>query len=119
MIPLISSLSYGPLGVCQLPRTWWKVSLRAAGQLDSAYPDCSRELDDWCLNALELDKEKTLAYIRDRRPTYLQFESWVLEQKGGKLDLARIERWNDGVEKRVHVNPRKIEETTSWRSLMF
>jgi len=111
MIPLISSMCRGPLGVCQLPRTWWKVTLRANGLLDSAYPDCSRELDDWCLNALELDKEKTLDYVRNVRPTYLEFENWVLDQKGGKLDQARIDRWNDGVEKRVHVNPRKIEET--------
>ena len=34
MIPLISSLSYGPLEVLQLPRTWWKVLLRKAGLLD-------------------------------------------------------------------------------------
>ena len=34
MIPMISSICYGPLKVCQLPRTWWKVSLRKAGLLD-------------------------------------------------------------------------------------
>ena len=111
MIPLISSMCKGPLGVCQLPRTWWKVSLRAVGRLDAAYPDCSRELDDWCLRALELDKQKTLSHIRDALPTYLEFEGWVLAQKSGKLDQARIDRWNNGVEKRVHVNPGKIEET--------
>ncbi len=111
MVPLISSMCKGPLGVRQLPRTWWKVTLRKAGLLDSAYPDCSRELDDWCLQALQLDKEKTLGYLRDELPTYLQFEAWVLEQKGGVLNQARVDRWNDGVEKRVHVNPGKIDET--------
>ena len=39
MVPLISSLAYGPLGACQLPRTWWKVLTRNAGILDDEYPD--------------------------------------------------------------------------------
>ena len=28
MIPLVSSLCYGPMEICQLPRLWWKVQLR-------------------------------------------------------------------------------------------
>lgn len=111
MVPLISSMCMGPLGVRQLPRTWWKVTLRKVGLLDAAYPDCSRELDAWVLHALELDQDETLNYIREALPTYLEFEAWVLAQKGGVLDQARVDRWNEGVEKRVHVNPRKIEET--------
>lgn len=109
MIPLISSMCTGPLGVRQLPRTWWKVLLRSVELLDPAYPDCSRELDDWCLRALELDKESTLSYICAEKPTYLQFEAWVLAESS--LNPARIARWNEGVEKRVHVNPGKIDET--------
>jgi len=101
----------GPIGVRQLPRTWWKTTLRKAGLLDVSYSDCSRELDSWVLQVLELDKEKTLAYIRDEVPTYLQFEVWVVGQKGGTLDQARVDRWNEGVENRVHVNPGKIDET--------
>ena len=30
MIPLIGSICTGPLGVCQLPRTWWKALSRSA-----------------------------------------------------------------------------------------
>lgn len=113
MVPLVSSMCMGPLGVRQLPRTWWKVLLRSLGQLDPDYPDCSRELDDWCLLALELDREATLAWIRQERPTYLEFERWVLEQKSGSIDPNRIARWNAGVERRVHLNPAKIDETYS------
>jgi hypothetical protein len=113
MIPLISSMCTGPLGIRQLPRTWWKVLLRELGQLDPDYPDCSRELDDWCLLALELDRETTLNHLRRTRPTYLEFESWVLEQKDGAIDANRVARWNAGVERRVHVNPAKITETYS------
>lgn len=113
MVPLVSSMCMGPLGVRQLPRTWWKVLLCSLGQLDRDYPDCSGALDDWCLQALELDRNATLAWLRKTRPTYLEFERWVLEQKGGAIDPDRIARWNAGVEQRVHVDPAKIHETYS------
>ena len=41
MIPLVSTLCQGPLGVAQLPRLWWKNLLHQAGQLDEDYPFCS------------------------------------------------------------------------------
>ena len=64
MIPLLSSLCYGTLEVCQLPRTWWKVLLRNAGILDVEYPDVSEGLDKSVLEVLNLDRETTLAYLR-------------------------------------------------------
>jgi len=97
--------------MCQLPRFWWKVLLRKAGLLDPEYPDCSNGLDKWVLMALELDREKTLEYLRDEMPTYLEFEAWVLAQKGGSLDPPVVDRWNDAVCRRVHVDPGKIGET--------
>lgn len=111
MIPLISSMCQGPLGVCQLPRFWWKTLLRQAGLLDPEYPDCSRGLDIWLLNALELDRDQTLAYLRSEMPGYLQFEAWVLEQKGGALEPHAVARYNDALARRVHVDPGKITET--------
>jgi len=111
MIPLISSMCQGPLGVCQLPRFWWKALLRHAGQLDSGYPDCSGGLDIWLLRALGLDREETLGYLRSDMPGYLQFEAWVLEQKGGALDPHAVVRYNVAVARRVHVDPGKIIET--------
>jgi len=111
MIPLISSMCQGPLGVCQLPRFWWKTLLRQAGLLDSEYPDCSGGLDIWLLNALGLDRDETLAYLRSEMPGYLRFEAWVLEQKGGALDPHAVTRYNDGIAGRVHVDPGKITET--------
>ena len=85
MIPLISSMCRGPVGVCQLPRFWWKAVLRQAGRLDPEYPDCSRGLDIWLLHALGLERDQTLSYLRNEVPRYLQFEAWVLAQKGGAL----------------------------------
>ena len=111
MIPLISSICHGPLGVCQLPRFWWKALLRQAGLLDPEYPDCSSGLDKWVLMTLELDQEQTLEYLRGETPTYLDFEAWVLEQKGGEMDWAAVDRWNEAVWQRVHADPAKIAET--------
>lgn len=112
MIPLLSSLCYGPLEVCQLPRTWWKVLLRNAGLLDEEYPDVSEGLDKSVLEVLNLDRSKTLAYLRETMPRYLQFEAWVLRQNDGTLDRKAVKDWNDSVRNRIHTRPDKLEETT-------
>ncbi len=111
MIPLISSRCRGLLGVSQLPRTWWKALLHGAGLLDAAYPPCSRELDSWCLDVLEIDRKDAMDHLRTAMPTYLEFEAWILERRGGRFNQARIARWNNAVERRVHANPAKIAET--------
>ncbi|MBT99230.1 MAG: hypothetical protein CL902_11465 [Dehalococcoidia bacterium] len=110
MIPLISSLSYGPLEVLQLPRTWWKVLLRREGLLDEEYPDCSGGLDSKMIKALGLDKDAVLSYLRDTRPDYLTFERWVVERCGGQIDRASADAWNKSVRDRQHAD-HKIEET--------
>jgi len=110
MIPLISSLSYGPLEVLQLPRTWWKVLTRKLELLDDEYPDCSPGLDAKVIDALSLEKKSVLAYLRDNLPDYLTFENWVVEQCGGAIDRAAADAWNESVRVRQH-QPHKIEET--------
>lgn len=115
MIPLISSLAYGPLGACQLPRTWWKVLTRNAGLLDDEYPDFGDGLDRMVLEVLALDRETTLAYLRENMPSYLDFEAWILKQKGdafwGFEQQDAIVRWNAFIRARRHRRPEKREET--------
>jgi hypothetical protein len=36
-------------------------------------------------------------FVRNNRPTYMQFEKWVVEQNGGKIDPERIRRHNEAV----------------------
>lgn len=101
MIPLVSSLCYGPAGMCQLPRTWWKVSLNAAGRLDPDYPEATGGLDSMVLERLGLDKAATLGHIHANRPDYLSFEAWVVDQVGPPAEALQAE-WRTFIYERVH-----------------
>ncbi|MEI7551058.1 MAG: DUF5069 domain-containing protein [Verrucomicrobiota bacterium] len=96
-VPLISSGTAGPLGVLHLPRFWLKASLEACGKLDSRYPGCGLGYDQMTLNALGLNRDAVLAYLKNSRPTYPQFEAWIKQQPGVKLDAATIEKHNASV----------------------
>ena len=111
MIPLIGSACRGPLGVSQLPRTWWKAITRKTGILDETYPDNSGGLDTWCLDALELDIDETYEFLRNELPDYVTFESWIVQKKAGQFNKARIERLNVIIQRRVHSRTQKITET--------
>ena len=95
--PLISSGVAGPLGVLHLPRLWLKVSLAAAGRLADGYPDCGNGYDMMTINALGLNAAATLKFIREKHPAYPQFEAWVRQQPGVKLDQATIAKHNASV----------------------
>jgi hypothetical protein len=96
-VPLISSGVAGPLGVLHLPRLWQKASLEARGKLDSRYPGCGQGYDQMTLNALGLNRDAVLAFIKDQRPSYPQFETWIKAQPGVKLDQASIDAHNAAV----------------------
>lgn len=96
-VPLISSGVAGPLGVLHLPRFWQKASLEASGKLDSRYPGCGKGYDQMTLDALGLNRETVLAYLKASKPTYPQFEAWVKKQPGVKLDKASIDKHNASV----------------------
>ena len=87
----------GPLGVLHLPRLWLKVSLEARGKLAAGYPGCGKGYDQMVLDALGLDRERTLAHIASTRPSYPQFESWVGSQPGVKLDAATVDGLNSAI----------------------
>ena len=96
-VPLISSGTAGPLGVLHLPRLWLKSSLEARGKLASGYPGCGKGYDQMVLDGLGLDRQKTLDFIKNNRPSYIQFENWVKQQPGVKLDKANIEKLNASI----------------------
>jgi len=97
MVPLISSDVAGPLGVIHLPRLWCKVLLSAKGMLPDDYDECGSGFDQMTLSGLGLDREATLQYLKSSLPSYPEFEKWVVQQKGGRIDPQTIERLNASI----------------------
>ncbi|MEO9169714.1 MAG: DUF5069 domain-containing protein [Candidatus Baltobacteraceae bacterium] len=96
-VPLVSSGTKGPLGAVHLPRLWLKLSLAAHGQLPGDYDECGKGFDQMTLDALGLDRQKTIDFVRKNHPSYMEFEHWVVEQNGGHVDPARVEKHNAAV----------------------
>ena len=97
IVPLISSGTAGPLGVLHLPRLWQKVSLEQRGILASGYPGVGKGYDQMVLDALALNKDAVVGFIKTQRPTYPQFEAWVKKQPGVKLDKVTVDKCNAAV----------------------
>jgi hypothetical protein len=97
VIPLVSSGTAGPLGVLHLPRLWLKLTLGAHDLLAEGYDFCGQGFDQMTLTALGLDKDKTIAYVRDNHPTYIQFEEFVVAQNGGSVSPDAIAKHNAAV----------------------
>jgi hypothetical protein len=104
IVPLVSSDTAGPLGVIHLPRLWAKLSLGSAGLLPEGYDECGPGFDQMTLTAMNLDRQKTMDYVRTNKPTYLQFERWVVEQNGGHIDPERIRKHNEAVRGYKHAD---------------
>lgn len=102
IVPLISSGVAGPLGVLHLPRLWLKVSLEARGKLAPGYPGAGKGYDQMVIDALGLNRDAVINYIKNDRPTYPQFEAWVKKQPGVKLDKATIDKLNSAIRGYIH-----------------
>lgn len=102
IVPLISSGTAGPLGVLHLPRLWQKVSLEAAGKIADGYPGIGAGYDSMVVDGLGLDAEAVRSFISGSKPTYPQFEAWVREQPGVKLDADSVSSLNDSITGYIH-----------------
>ncbi|MCW5552836.1 MAG: DUF5069 domain-containing protein [Verrucomicrobiae bacterium] len=102
IVPLISSGTAGPLGVLHLPRLWLKVSLEARGKLAEGYPGIGQGYDMMVCNALGLNPDAVKKFITDSKPTYAQFEAWIKQQPGVKLDKATIHKLNVAIQGYIH-----------------
>jgi Domain of unknown function (DUF5069) len=95
IVPLVSSGTAGPLGAIHLPRLWLKLSLAANGALAEDYDECGHGFDAMTLDALGLDRQKTIDFVRRQKPTYMEFEEWVAAN--GKTDRETIEKHNAAI----------------------
>jgi hypothetical protein len=95
IIPLVSSGTAGPLGAIHLPRLWAKLTLDAAGRLPEDYDAFGSGFDQLTVSDLGLKKEDVLEYMRSKKPTYVEFEEWVVAH--GKTDPETIRKHNENV----------------------
>ncbi len=96
IVPLISSGVAGPLGVLHLPRLWLKLSLESKGKLAPGYPGAGTGFDQMVIDGLGLKRDGVINFIKQKAPTYPQFEAWV-KQNGTKLDRTSIEKLNAAI----------------------
>jgi len=96
-VPLVSSGTAGPLGALHLPRLWVKLTLSNAGKLADGYDECGKGFDQMTIDGLGLKREAVIAVIRDRKPTYMEFEHWVVEQNGGNIPREKIDAHNAAI----------------------
>lgn len=97
VVPLVSSSTAGPLGAIHLPRLWAKLTLHNAGRLADGYDSCGQGFDQMTISALGLDRQRVIDYIAKEKPTYIQFEQWVIEQNGGSIPREKIEAHNAAI----------------------
>jgi hypothetical protein len=95
IVPSVSSGTAGPLGAIHLPRLWLKLSLAAIDALPADYDECGDGFDAMTLAGLGLDRQKTIDFVRQNRPTYMEFEEWVVAN--GKTDKAAVDAHNAAV----------------------
>jgi hypothetical protein len=95
-VPLISSGLAGPLGILHLPRLWQKVSLEENGKLASGYPGVGKGFDAMTLTAVGLEEKAVRDYIKQNKPNYPEFESWV-KKNAKSVNRDAIEKHNSAV----------------------
>jgi hypothetical protein len=53
-------------------------------------------------SALGLNPDAVKQFIKDSKPTYVQFEAWIKKQPGVKLDKATIHKLNVAIQGYIH-----------------
>jgi Domain of unknown function (DUF5069) len=109
MIPAITSLAEGPLGVLHLPRLWGKAIIKTLGALPEGYHSGNGPLDDQLADTVGMDLAASVSYTNAELPSYLAYERWVREH-ATKLDAETIAAWNTRMRTREKPAPLAAEE---------
>jgi hypothetical protein len=93
--------------VQHLPRLWQKASLDAVGKLHPDYPAAGAGFDQMTLDALGIDRQAFLDYIKAQKPTYVACEAWCAAN--GNFDAAKIAAHNAAVDGYNHADATRAE----------
>lgn len=94
IVPAISSLATGPLGLLHLPRLWGKAIIKAGAALPEGFHSGSGPLDVQLAETIGMDLAASVRYVDAELPPYLVYERWVRDHATG-LDAATIAAWNE------------------------
>lgn len=97
IIPTVGSRIAGPLGAIHLPRLWAKLLLSSRGLLPDDYDPCGDGFDAMTIQALGLDREELMSFVRTEQPKYMALEIWVLHNTRETLDAKKIEAHNRAI----------------------
>ncbi|MBV8245848.1 MAG: DUF5069 domain-containing protein [Candidatus Eremiobacteraeota bacterium] len=97
IVPTISTKTSGTSGIVHLPRLWQKLLLFQAGLLPEDYDACGDGFDAMTLNAFGIKKQEAIDFISGHKPSYVEFENWVIEKNGGKLDSDKVRKHNEAI----------------------
>ena len=109
IIPLISSDIAGPLGAIHLPRLWSKLLLSATGNLPDDYAECGMGFDQMVLDGLKVDRDAAVAFVKDSKSSYAQFEKWVVDQRGGSIPQGESDAANAAIRGYNHADDTRAE----------
>jgi hypothetical protein len=109
IIPAITSLAVGPLGVLHLPRFWGKAMIKTLGALPEGYHSGNGPLDEQLADTIGMDLAASVSFTNAELPPYLVYEQWVREH-ATKLDADTVAAWNTRMRTREKPVPLAAEE---------
>jgi hypothetical protein len=59
------------------------------------------------LDGLGIDKGAFEAFISGSKPSYVELENWILEQKGGSLDQDAVDKLNAAIAGYIHADAKR------------
>jgi Phytanoyl-CoA dioxygenase (PhyH) len=99
----------GGLGVARLARMWARTAAIRAGLALPTSDVNDPERDRVVINGLGLGLEPTVAQLWRQSDSLASFESWILAQKGGRLEPGRVRRVNALI-----LNEPYDQQTSDW-----
>jgi hypothetical protein len=109
IVPAISSLASGPLGLLHLPRLWGKAIIKAGATLPEGFHSGSGPLDVQLAEAIGMDLAASVRYVNAELPPYLVYEQWVRDN-ATTLDAGTLTAWNERMRTRAKPPAMAAEE---------
>src|SRR5271165_4683000 len=97
------STETGKLQVMHLKRYWHKSILKRDGKLEPGSFQDEWKIDTTLLTVLGLGLEQTMVYVYRERPSFEEFENWILETSGAP-DAKTVDKFNQLITGENHSN---------------